>query len=515
MGEGHYDAVVIGSGPNGLSAAITLAEAGRSVLVCEAQDHLGGAMATEELTLPGYDHDVFSAVYPASAASPVFARWPLADHGLEWVEPELQMVHVLEDGQAAVLARDVEVTRASLNALAPGDGDRWAAFAAPWLEHFEAVRSTMLAGFPPVVGPARLALGLGLDGILEFARLLLEPSTGLASELFSSPGAAAWLHSAALHGDTPPDGSGSAIAGVYLNVLGHAVGWPSPRGGAGRLADALVGHLHGLGGETRTGAPVTKVLAGRGRVRGVVAGGEVVRARMVISTSSAPALLAMAQDVLDPGYVRKLMRFRPGPQTVKVDWALDGPIPWTSPEARRSGTVHVGGDDAELLHAVGEGRQGRLPERPFMLLGQQTVTDPTRAPAGKHTAWAYAHAAFGMDAPGAPERWADAMDAHVEHFAPGFRDLVLARSVLGPDEMQARDDNLIKGDVGAGSYILDQLVFRPVPGLSPYRTPLRGLWLGSASTFPGGAVHGVPGDAAARQALLADRLSPARLAGRA
>jgi phytoene dehydrogenase-like protein len=347
------------------------------------------------------------------------------------VEPELQMVHVLDDGRAASLARDVEVTRTSLNALAPGDGDRWAGFVAPWLEHWEAIRATMLAGFPPVTGPARLALGLGLEGVLDFARLLLQPSTALASELFRSPGSAAWLHSAALHGDTPPDGSGSAIAAVYLNVMGHAVGWPSPRGGAGRLAAALVGHLHAIGGETRTGAPVTRVLAGRGRVRGVVAGGEVVRARMVVSTSSARDLLAMAEDVLDPGYVRKLMRFRPGPQTVKVDWALDGPIPWTAPEARRAGTVHVGGDEGELLHAVGEGRQGRMPEFPFLLLGQQTVTDPTRAPEGKHTAWAYTHAAFGMDAPGEPERWADAVDAHVERHAPGFRDLVLARSVLG------------------------------------------------------------------------------------
>ncbi len=502
-----FDAVVVGSGPNGLAAAITLAEAGRSVLLCEAADRLGGGLATEELTLPGFRHDVFSAVHPAGAASPVFARWPLAEHGLRWDHPDLPMAHVLEGGRAAVLARDLDETVRSLDALGAGDGERWAAFARPLLEHFDALRHTMLAGFPPLRGPARLLAGLGLDGVLEFARVLLAPSSGLGAELFRADENVAWLHGAALHGDTPPNASGSAIGGVYLNLLGHAVGWPSPHGGAARLAEALASYFHARGGSSRTGARVDAVLGAAGRVTGVrLASGDLVQTRTVVCDTSAPGLLRLAEGVLDPGYVRRLLRYRAGPQTVKLDWALDGPIPWAAAEARRAGTVHVGGTGAEVVDAVTRAHLGDEVERPFLLLGQQSLADPTRAPAGKHTGWAYTHAGSGMDAPGALDRWTAAVEAQVERFAPGFRDLIAGRSVLGPGELQGRDENLVGGDVGGGSYSLEQLVFRPVPALSPYRTPLRGLWLGSAATFPGGAVHGVCGHAAATQALLADRL---------
>ena len=291
-------AVVVGAGPNGLAAAITLAEAGRDVTVLEAADRPGGAVATEELTLPGFRHDVFSSVYPASAASPVFSRWPLERHGLRWVHPAACYAHPLPEGRAGVLFRDVDATAAGLDALAPGDGERWRAFATPYLRHFGALRATMLSGFPPLLGPARLLAALRLGGTLEFARLLLVPASALGDELFRSGGARAWLYGAAMHGDVPPHGAGSAIAAAYLNLLGHAVGWPSPEGGASRLADALVGHLSSLGGRVRTGARVTRIAVERGRVAGVEVGDDRVPASIVVADVLPAALVALCGDAL-------------------------------------------------------------------------------------------------------------------------------------------------------------------------------------------------------------------------
>jgi phytoene dehydrogenase-like protein len=499
-------AVVVGAGPNGLSAAITLAEAGREVTVLEAAARAGGAVATDGLTLPGFRHDVFSAVYPASAASPVFERWPLERHGLRWVHPRACSAHPLPGGRAAVLYRDLGATAASLDALAPRDGQRWREFASPYLKHFGALRATMLGRFPPLAGSARLLAARRIGGTLEFARLLFAPASALARELFQASGSRAWLYGAAMHGDVPPDGAGSAIAAAYLNFLGHAVGWPSPEGGSARLAEALVGHLATLGGRVRTSARVTRIAVERGRVEGVeIEGGERLPASIVVADVMPAALLALCGDALDGRYAAGLRRYRPGPATLKVDWALDGPIPWENPEVSGAGTVHVGGDEDEVLAATSH-LTGALPERPFMLLGQQSVADPTRAPAGKHTAWAYTHGPQDADWARETERMVEAMEAQVERFAPGFRDRILARHVLRPAELQRLDDNLIGGDVGGGSYGIDQVIFRPVPSLSPYRTPVRGLALGSAATFPGGAVHGVPGRAAARVALAEARL---------
>jgi phytoene dehydrogenase-like protein len=498
------EAIVVGSGPNGLAAAITLAEAGHAVTVLERAGRLGGAVATDELTLPGFRHDTFSAVYPAAAASPVFARWPLERYGLRWVHPRYCYAHPLPDGRAAVLARDVDETAATLDALSPGDGDAWRRFVRPYLDHFDAWRETMLAGFPPLKGPVRLLAALGLGGMLEWARLLLMPAHALAHELFRADGARAWLYGSAMHGDVPPHGAGSAIAAAHLNLMGHGVGWPSPEGGAGRLADALAGHLGALGGRTRTQAPVTRIAAERGRVVGVELGnGERLSGRIVIADVTPHALLALAGDALDGRYVEALRRYRYGPPTLKLDWALSGPVPWTAPEARAAGTVHVGGTEQDILDALVP-TGGRFPEHPLLLFGQQSIADPTRAPAGRHTAWAYTHGHQEPD--GDIEHYVERVEAQVERFAPGFRDLVLARHVLSPAELQRRDPNLVRGDVGAGSYTLDQTLFRPLPSLTPYRTPVRGLFLGSAAAFPGGAAHGVPGRAAARAALLEARV---------
>jgi len=499
-------ALVVGSGPNGLAAAIALAEAGRDVTVLEAADRAGGAVATEELTLPGFLHDTFSAVYPATAASPVFARMPLERHGLRWTHPRRCYAHPLPDGRAAALSRDVAETAATLDALHPGDGEAWRTFAAPYLAHWPAWRDTLLGGFPPARGAARVLASHGIPGSLEFAKLLLTSARSLAERLFSHGGSRAWLYGAAMHGDVPPQGAGSAIAAAHLNLMGHAVGWPSPEGGAGRIADALVSYLRSLGGTVRTGARVVRVGVERGRAVGVeLEGGERVAGRLVVADVTPGGLLALAGDALGSRYASALRAWRIGPATLKLDWALDGPIPWEAPEAREAGTVHVGGDEAEVLAALSPVGAG-LHERPFMLLGQQSLADPTRAPAGKHTAWAYTHGPREADWAGETERHVERMEAQVERFAPGFRERILARHVLGPAELERRNASLVGGDVGAGSYELDQVVFRPVARLNPYRTPVRGLYIGSASTFPGGAVHGVGGHTAARYALAEARV---------
>ncbi|HTR89655.1 MAG TPA: NAD(P)/FAD-dependent oxidoreductase [Solirubrobacteraceae bacterium] len=501
-----HDAIVVGSGPNGLAAAIELAGAGMRVLVLEAAPRAGGAVLTEELTLPGFRHDTFSSVYPAGAASPVFASLPLHRHGLRWVHPEVCLAHPLPDGRAVALHRDLERTAAGLEAIQPGDGESWRAFAQPLLDSFDALAATMLAGFPPLRGPLRLAAGVGPAGLLAFARLLVTSVQSLAERLFQAEGPRAWLYGSAMHSDVPIPAAGSAIAGVYLNLLGHAVGWPSPRGGAGALADALLAHLDELGGEVRTGAEVLRVLHEGRRAAGVeLTGGERLAAPLVLADVMPSALARLAEGALPGLYARALRRYRHGPATLKLDWALAGPIPWSAPEARAAGTVHVGGSARELIAATAQARTS-LPERPFLLLGQQSLADPTRAPAGRHTAWAYTHVPAGVRWEDHRDRHVARMEAQVERFAPGFRELILARHVLDPAELQRRNANLVDGDVGGGSYTLSQVLFRPLPSPAPNRTPLAGLYICSAATFPGGAVHGVPGRAAARLALAESRL---------
>ncbi len=499
------DALVVGSGPNGLSAAITLARAGRQVTVLEMAAQPGGAVRTEQLTLPGFHHDTFSSVYPAGAASPVFAKMPLEQHGLKWIHPDACYAHPLPEGRGAALYRDLDRTADSLEQLGVGQGEAWERFVTPLLANLDALRQTMLGGFPPLRGPLRLTVGLRPRGLLALARIVLMPAQALANELFHQPGARAWLYGSAMHGDVPPTSAGSAISAAYLNLLGHGVGWPSPQGGAGRLSGALASYLSSLGGTIRTDAEVVEILVRRGRVAGVrLAGDEVVPGSLVVADVMPRALARLAGHALPNRYLAALGRFRPGPATLKVDWALAGPIPWSFHAARGAGTVHVGGDEPEMLEATAT--PFGLPQRPFLLLGQQSLADPSRAPNGKHTAWAYTHGPQTTDWTAERDRHVERMEAQIERFAPGFRELILARHVLAPRDFEERNPNLIGGDVGGGSYSLDQLVFRPVVRLFPYKTPLRGLYLGSAATFPGGAVHGVPGEAAARLALMSARL---------
>jgi phytoene dehydrogenase-like protein len=471
------------------------------VTVLEQAAELGGAVRSEALTLPGFVHDTFSSVYPAGAASPVFSRMPLADHGLEWVHPTACMAHPLEDGSAVVLYRDLQATARTLDARRRGDGERWVTFAGPYIDAFDAVRNLMLAGFPPLRGALRMLQQGGPRATAEFARLVTGSAVSLARRLFADGGSRAWLYGTAMHGDAAPDAAGSSIAAVHLTLLGHAVGWPSPRGGAQRLTDALVSYLRSLGASVATSARVDRVTTRGGRVRGVgVAGGVEIPASAVIADVMPHALIAMAGDALSGWYRRALRSYVYGPATVKVDWALDGAIPWVAPEARQAGTVHVGGDERAILESISAAQTG-VPRRPFLLLGQQSVADRSRAPEGKHTAWAYTHGPQGMDRALASDEHVEAIERQIERFAPGFRDRILARHVLGPRALEARNPNLVGGDVGGGSYRLRQAVFRPIPALSPYRTSVAGLFLGSAAAFPGAAVHGVPGDAAARAAL--------------
>ncbi len=496
----EYDALVVGSGPNGLAAAIALAEAGRRVLVLEACERAGGAVASEELTLPGFRHDTFSAVYPAGAASPVFAAMGLERRGLRWVHPPVCMAHPLGGERAVALYRDLGRTAESLERLQAGDGERWAGFASPLLEHFEELVGTLLGAFPPLGAGLSLLRCAGAGPALGLGRLTLESARAFGERLFAGDGTRAWLYGSALHSDVPLTARASAIAAAYLLLLGHGAGWPSPAGGAGALTEALVAHLGALGGEVRTGARVVRLHARGRRLAGLeLADGELIAAALAVADLTPRALARLAGGALPARYRRALLRYRYGPPTLKLDWALAGPIPWSAPEAREAGTVHVGGGATELLRASAEART--LPQGPFMLLGQQSLADRSRAPAGAHTAWAYTRG-WGIPASArACVRHVERMETQVERFAPGFRELILARHVLAPADLEARDANLLGGDVGNGSYGLGQLLFRPVRSLAPYRTPLLGLYLGSAATFPGAGVHGVPGSAAARLAL--------------
>ena len=506
-----YDAVVVGAGPNGLSAAIRLAEADLSVLLVEAEDRIGGAVKTDELTLPGFLHDTYSSVYPASAASPVFARLPLEKHGLRFVHPQVAMSHLLDEGRGASLYKDLDRTADSLDASHPGDGAGWRDFISPYVENWDVLKKAMMEGFPPVWGGLRGALRLGYKGSLETGRMVLQPAAALADELFSGDGAKAWLYGTALHGDVAPGASGSAVFGFYLSLLGHVAGWPVAEGGSGKLSGALASYFESLGGEIRTSSPVEKVSVGSGRVTGVVVNGEEIRTSMAVCDVTPHGLLGISGGILPDSYKKKMARFRYGPGSLKIDHALSGPIPWDYESARRAGTLHVGGGTQELDENVSQEKLGHLPEKPFMLAAQPSVADPSRAPEGRHTFWAYTHVPRGIDWKKHTEEHVDRMEAQIERFAPGFRDLIMERHTITPVDLEDRNRNLVGGDVNAGSQAPDQLFFRPIPSLSPYRTPVRGLYVGSASTFPGGAVHGVPGDAAARSAINDLRLRRVRI----
>jgi phytoene dehydrogenase-like protein len=463
------DAIVVGAGPNGLAAAITLARAGVRVVVYEAQETIGGGCSSRSLTLPGFVHDVCSAVYPMGAASPFFRSLPLHDHGLSWVQPPVMLAHPFDDGvPAAVVTRAVAETAQGLGADREAYRDLLGRTADLWPR----IENVVLG--PPSVPRHPLAVArFGLDA--------LQSADGLARRAFSTERAQALLAGIAAHGMVPLDMFPSGAVGLVLGALAHVVGWPLPRGGAQKLADALGSYLQSLGGEIVTSSPIGAL-------------DELPSAKAILCDLSPRPFARIADRHLPDWYKRKLARYRYGMGTFKVDWALGGAIPWRDATVAQAATVHLGGTLKEIRQSEREAWEGRVPATPFVLLVQPTLFDDTRAPAGKHTVWAYCHVPNGSTVDMLPT-----IERQIERFAPGFRERVLARHVMTPADLEQRNPNLVGGDIAMGVTDLWQVVARPT--WRWYRTPTRGLYLCSAATPPGVAVHGMCGYHAARCAL--------------
>jgi phytoene dehydrogenase-like protein len=524
------DAVVIGAGHNGLVAAAMLADAGWSVAVLEAHSGPGGAVRTEELTLPGFRHDTFSAFYPFAAASPAITALDLGAHGLRWRRSPLVLAHPTPDGRCVALSTDVEETAASLDSYAAGDGGSWTRLYRRWEELSRPLFDAFLGLFPPVLAGARLAAAIGPSEWARFARFALLPARRMAEEEFAGrgEGAALLLGGNAAHTDIGPESAGSGLFGWILACAGQQHGFPVPEGGAGELAAALCRRAEAAGATVACGAPVTEVVLRRGRAVAVrtADGTEVEARRAVLADVDAPTLFLdlVGADHLPPRVLDDLRRFEWDTATFKVDWALDGPVPWKADQAQRAATVHVSDSLDDLSHYFTQLATGAVPARPFLLFGQQAVADPSRCPPGTATGWAYTHVPrrIRSDAGGAgltgawdrseAEAFADRIEARVEELAPGFRSLVRARHLLPPAALEAADTNLRGGAIGGGTQQLhQQLVFRPTPGLGRPTTCIAGLFLAGASAHPGAGVHGACGANAARAAMTSDRLRRAAM----
>ncbi len=465
-----YDAVVVGSGPNGLAAAIAIARAGRSALVIEAKETVGGGARTAELTAPGFLHDVCSAIHPMAVGSPFLSRLPLDEYGLEWIHPPAPVAHPFDDGPAAILERSVTATGEALG----DDAGAYTRLMSPLVREWDSLVVDILGTLRMPAHP--LVLG-------RFGLSAVRSAVGLGRAKFKGRNALGLFAGLAAHSMLPLDKPLSAAFGLVLAAAGHAVGWPLPRGGSQSISGALASYLRSLGGEIVTGSPVTAM-------------DDFPKPRSLLFDVTPRQLVRIVGDRLPAGYRRRLETYRYGPGVFKMDWALDGPIPWRSEECGRAGTVHLGGTMEEIATAEDEVSRGGHPESPFVLLAQQSLFDSSRAPEGKHTGWAYCHVPNGSTVD-----MTDRIEAQVERFAPGFRDLILARSARSPAVLEEYNPNYVGGDINGGIQDLGQLFARPSLRLSPYTTPLRGVYICSSSTPPGGGVHGMCGYHAAQRAL--------------
>jgi phytoene dehydrogenase-like protein len=463
-----YDAVVIGSGPNGLSAAITLAQQGKSVVVDEAEETIGGGARSAELTLPGFIHDICSSVYPLAIGSPFFHSLPLAQYGLEWIQPPAVVAHPFDDGTAVTLERSVEATAAQLGS----DEQVYRKLMAPLVAGWNGLDVDLL-------GPVRVPRHPW--NLARFGLLGIQPARRLAESRFEGERAKGLFAGLAAHSMLPLEHWGSAAFGLVLAIAGHAVGWPIARGGAQKVSDALAAHLRSLGGE---------IIPNR-RVRSLR---DLPTSRVVLCDLTPRQLLEIAGEHFSPRYRESLRRYRYGVGAFKMDWALSGPVPWTAVECKRAATIHLGGTLDEIAFSERSAWRGEHVERPFVLLAQPSLFDPSRAPATKHTLWGYCHVPHGSTS-----NMAAKIENQIERFAPGFKDLVIGRSLMPPNELQKHNANLIGGDINGGAADLRQLFFRPTPKM--YATSVKGLYICSASTPPGGGVHGMCGHFAARKAL--------------
>ncbi|MER7900345.1 NAD(P)/FAD-dependent oxidoreductase [Streptomyces sp. NPDC096046] len=516
------DAVVIGAGPNGLVAANVLASSGWSVEVLEEQPEPGGAVRHDRGVDAAFVNDLFSSFYPLAAASPVLAALRPEEHGLRWSHAPSVLAHPLTDGGCAVLDRNIDITAASLDTFEQGDGAAWRRLHDVWEGMRPGLLEALFTPFPPVRATARLALRLRAAGGLRMARSLVLPVRRLGEEEFRGQGGRLLLAGNALHADLAPESAGSGGFGWLMAMLGQTYGFPVPAGGSGALTSALVRRLESLGGRVRCGQRVEQVVVRGGRAVGVrTATGDAVRARRaVLADVSVPALYG---ELVDPAHLPAqllddLRRFQWDFATFKVDWALDGPVPWQAEQAARAGTVHLADGMDELTRFAAQIAMRQVPDRPFLIFGQMTTSDATRSPQGTESAWAYTHIPQEIRADAADEgitgSWdtkdqelmADRVERQVERFAPGFRSLIRGRRILAPPTLEALDGNLAGGAINGGTTALhQQLVFRPLPGTGRPETPVPGLYLASSGAHPGGGVHGAPGANAARAALRRNR----------
>ncbi len=468
-----YDAVVVGAGPNGLVAAIRLAGEGRHVTVFEAASRPGGGLRSEALTTPGFVHDVCSAVHPLALASPALRDLPLEQHGLRWLQPRVELAHPQDGGRAALVMRSVEETATGLG----DDGPAWRRLFDPLVAHADEIMGSILS---PVSVP-RAAVATARFGLAA-----VRSARSLTRQRFDEVGARALIAGSAAHAMMPLDAAGSAGYGLVLTMLAHAVGWPVAEGGSQGIADALVAVLEDLGGTVVTGHEVRSLA-------------ELPSARSVLLDLTPRQVLRVAGDALPTRYARTLRNYRYGPGVFKVDWALDGPVPWSAPGVSDAATVHIGGTFEEIAAAEADVAAGRHPERPFVIFVQPGVIDASRAPHGAQTAWAYCHVPNGSTL----DR-TDAVESQIERFAPGFRDRIVARHTMDTVAMEAHDANYVGGDIAGGAGDIRQLVRRPVLSVQPWVTPVDGLYLCSSSTPPGAGVHGMCGWHAAGAVLRRD-----------